>query len=419
MTTIKHYDIIIIGSGISGLYSAYKNPNKSILILEKHKKQWIGGRMSNELFYGTEIVTGAGIGRKNKDKLLMQLMKELDIPFYESKFLPHYAYNIEPVNVKQIINLLKTEYNKNHNIKKTFKQFAKPILGVKLYNQFLTYIGFTDYENEDIHDTLYNYGMEDNFNQFNMLEIPWKELVLALYNKIGPRKFKFSSNVTSIEKYIHQEEQEEQQQQQEQFIIKVENGHGPSYICNKVILATTITSIQNLLPHIPLYKKIHGQPFVRVYAKFSKQSIPFLNKYIKDYTIVSRPLQKIIPMNSEKGVYMIAYSDNESALYLKDYLRNNEANCDFFAKLVEKSVGIPFGQLNIIAIKDFYWPVGTHYYEPLLSGMSREEFIFQAQHPEPGLLVVGEVVSLHQGWTEGALESVNAVVTRKWINDRL
>ena len=54
----KHYDIIIIGSGISGLYSAYnikkKFPNTSFLILEKFKKQWIGGRTSNETFYNTQ-----------------------------------------------------------------------------------------------------------------------------------------------------------------------------------------------------------------------------------------------------------------------------------------------------------------------------------------------------------------------------
>ena len=80
-----HYDIIIIGSGIAGLYSAYKikhmNPALSVLILEKNKKQWIGGRTNNESFYGTDVVTAAGIGRKNKDHLLVHLLKELDIPY--------------------------------------------------------------------------------------------------------------------------------------------------------------------------------------------------------------------------------------------------------------------------------------------------------------------------------------------------
>ena len=47
------------------------------IILEKYKKEWIGGRTSNDMFYGTEVVTGAGIGRKKKDKLLYKLLNEL------------------------------------------------------------------------------------------------------------------------------------------------------------------------------------------------------------------------------------------------------------------------------------------------------------------------------------------------------
>ena len=88
--TTNYYDIIIIGSGMAGLYSAYNikniSPNTSFLILEKHKKQWIGGRTSNEMFYGTQVVTGAGIGRKDKDKLLIKLMDEIGIKYtqYES-----------------------------------------------------------------------------------------------------------------------------------------------------------------------------------------------------------------------------------------------------------------------------------------------------------------------------------------------
>jgi len=34
------------------------------------------------------------------------------------------------------------------------------------------------------------------------------------------------------------------------------------------------------------------------------------------------------------------------------------------------------------------------------------------------VLVVGEVVSLQQGWTEGALESVQATVTKKWLESK-
>jgi monoamine oxidase len=96
-----YYDIIIIGSGISGLYAAYNiqkmSPSTSFIILEKYKKNWIGGRTSNDMFYGTQIVTGAGIGRKNKDKLLIQLLNDLDLPYEEFPFTPYYSRQIDKI----------------------------------------------------------------------------------------------------------------------------------------------------------------------------------------------------------------------------------------------------------------------------------------------------------------------------------
>ena len=78
---------------------------------------------------------------------------------------------------------------------------------------------------------------------------------------------------------------------------------------------------------------------------------------------------------------------------------------------------MPEGCLHIIAIKDFFWKIGTHYYKPLNKELysSREQFMYKAQHPEQGILVVGECVSRNQGWSEGALESVKAVVTKEWV----
>ena len=107
----KHsYDIIIIGSGIAGLYSAYNiqrlAPNKSFLVLEKYKKNWIGGRINNEEFYGTTVVTGAGIGRKDKDHLLQALLKELHIEYTDFKLDVNYALvDGEPVDVNKIFHV--------------------------------------------------------------------------------------------------------------------------------------------------------------------------------------------------------------------------------------------------------------------------------------------------------------------------
>ena len=404
------YDIIIIGSGISGLYAAYNikktSPDTTFLILEKYKKQWIGGRTSNDLFYGTEIVTGAGIGRTKKDKLLRKLLDELDLDTSEFTVKPYYSNMFQPLDIKEVMEYLRSEYTKYTGPAVIFKTFAKGVLGEKTYKQFLLSVGYTDFENEDAHDTLYSYGMDDNYCCLKAFRVPWRKMVMKLADEIGASHFKFSNNVSKISKT---------KSDTCEFIIDTESGK--QYTCNKIVIATTITGIRKLLRH-PIYNGIDGQPFLRLYGKFSKKSIPIMKEYVKGYTCLPGPLQKIIPMNPDDGIYMIAYNDNKNTLALKNNLENTKENRELYCELIEKSLGIPPDSLDIIAIKDFYWPVGTHYYKPLdrTTYKDRTDFIDAAQHPEEGILVVGEVVSQNQGWTEGALDSVRAVLTKKWIN---
>lgn len=414
----KYYDIVIIGSGIAGLYSAYnikkESPETSFVVLEKYKKQWIGGRTNNENFYGTTIVTGAGVGRKNKDTLLLKLLKDLDIHTTEYIKKNYYSKNIQPIDMEIIIDFLKKKLNQYRREKKppiTFKEFAQYYIGKHMYDQFILSSGYSDYENEDVFESLYYYGMEDNYENWKSVGIPWRTLILSLYHIIGSEHIKPSNDVISITKV---------KDEPCRFLIITEKG--VRYLCNKVIIATTITGIRNLVPGAKdkdsLYNEIEGQPFLRLYGKFSKKSIPVMKEFIKGYTIVSGPLQKIIPINANKGIYMISYSDNENARYLKKYLENTSENREYFDNLLEKTLGIPKNTLQLVSIKDFYWPIGTHYYKPLDENKfkNREEFIYQAQHPEKGMLVVGEVVSRNQGWTEGALESVKAVLSKRWIH---
>ena len=104
-------------------------------------------------------------------------------------------------------------------------------------------------------------------------------------------------------------------------------------------------------------------------------------------------------------------------MIIKD-IENTEENRHFFTTKVEEALGITSNTLKIISIKDFCWPIGTHYYEPLNyeEYSNRPEFIRKAQHPDPCILVVGEAVSRRQGWSEGALESVENVIDKNWIN---
>jgi hypothetical protein len=126
-------------------------------------------------------------------------------------------------------------------------------------------------------------------------------------------------------------------------------------------------------------------------------------------------MQKVIPMDPDHGVYMIIYSDNADADFFKKYFKNNEKNRTTLNTLLENSLNLK-GKLRIENIKDFYWKNGTHYYTPLTSQFDRrQEFIEKAQHPDPNVLIVGEVISLHQGWVEGALESVEKTLTKKWL----
>ena len=417
MDNKNYYDIVIIGSGMAGLYSAYHItqtiPNIKIAILEKFKKQWLGGRTSNDLFYGTQIATGAGIGRLDTNPLLINLMKHLEIPFSKMKAIIDYSKTINPVvDIVKTIDKLKIEYKK-HEYKelhgKTFKQFFIKVLGAEMYNNFIVSSGYTDYENADIEETLYNYGMDDTVGGWTKLYIPWKKMVYKLYDLIGHDKFKFSMDVQKINKI-----------KEDPCVFEITTKDNTTFYSNKVIIATTISGIRQLVPsQNSIYQQIHGQPFLLLYAKFDKKSSDIMKKYVSNYTIVPGPLQKLIPINPDKGVYMIAYSDNNNAIMLKDHLENNVKNREMYCDLVEKALGINVNEkLHIIAIKDYYWPIGTHYFAPLKKPFrNRDEFLEKAQNPQKGMIVVGEAVSRYQGWVEGALESVKAVLTKQWIRE--
>jgi L-2-hydroxyglutarate oxidase LhgO len=415
----SYFDVIIIGSGMSGLYAALQTkklcPSMSFLVIERD--ELFGGRSYDYKFENTDVVTAAGIGRKNKDKLLLNLMKNFKIPIHFFETQHEYADTIEQkCNVKSTFLYLKNIYEKENNNKvyknhKTFKEYAISILGKESYEHFTVCSGYTDYEKEDVYDTFYHYNFDDNYNKWVGFSVPWKKLVDKIVTSLG----KNIINNTEVTKIYKQDNYFEIS-----TVNKNKNVKNQKYYCEKVIIATDIDSLNTLIHNISsdpgLYYQIQGQSFLRLYAKFSKESIPFLKEKIQGVTVIPGPMQKVIPMNPDAGVYMIIYNDNKDADFFKKYFKNNSTNRDLLTNLFEKYLGLE-NKLHIENIKDFYWKNGTHYYKPLSSNFkTRQEFIKTAQHPDKNILVVGELISLHQGWVEGALESVNNTLSKEWLN---
>jgi hypothetical protein len=388
------YDVIVVGAGIAGLYAATRlqkkmGPNAQILVLEKHKRKWLGGRTGNEMFQGVNVVTGAGIGRKAKDRLLIKLLKEYKVSHNEFMVDKQYASTIiNPVDTKKVVRYLKQEYEKApfRAKGKTFKQFAIEILGNQLYNKYMECAEYTDYEKADVYETLYNYGLDDNESGWTGMMIPWQKLIEKMADDVS---IKYSQDVIQIIK-----------KSDDHIIIKTEENK--TYECAKLIIATTVTTLRKLLPYHREYKSVEGQTFLRLYGKFEKESAEIMAREVPKMTIVPGPLKKMIPMG--QGVYMIGYTDNDMAERLKDKLKNIEMNREFMCRLIEKSLGIRKNMLKMKAMRDYYWPVGTHYYKPEIEKYN------SLSNPEPNIYVVGEMVSKKQGWVEGALESVETIL---------
>jgi len=282
-------DFIIIGGGIAGLCSAYlikkKCKNTRFIIIETNKI--VGGRMGEVDFEGTSVVTGAGIGRKRKDKILVELLQELRVPYHEYQSSRNYSHLV--CNVRDVFESLKDSHP-HYSIGKTFKEFGLTRMSSKQYELFITCAGYTDYEKEDSYDTFYHYGFSDNYSNFIGLSIPWKKLLNTLVKKIGEKHIITNTRVDKILKNEHG------------YQINTKNIHFPSFCSHKIILATTIESLRHLLPH-PIYKQICGQPFLRVYGKCSSPYIETMKKAVSRYTIVQGPLQKMIPILNQTKAF--------------------------------------------------------------------------------------------------------------------
>lgn len=379
----KTYDVVVVGAGMAGLYYAHllrrSRPDVSCLVLEREFV--VGGRAGTDTFFGVSVPTGAGIGRCHKDKVLHSLLAEMGLETTTFR-VAHDHRGIEPLDMHRAMRTLARAFAEKGSPEVPFRTFAAHVLGASAWERFVATSGYTDYLDQSTSEVLCCYGMDDNYKPYQGFSVPWRRLAERLEVSVGGV---CRATALRIKRY--------RAQGPARYLVVTDKGR---VRCDRVVIATDIAALAKLLPlrrytHGPL----HGHPFLRVYAKLADESAARLD--LRGATVVRGPLQKIIPMSA--GVVMVAYCDGANAETLAPYLRDTPASRAKFADLLEQALGV---HLTLVAIKAFYWKVGTHHYRRARQAIDRRPF--------PGIAVIGEVVSRDQGWVKGALDTARELV---------
>lgn len=378
------YENIIIGAGVAGLVAAYeyekKYPNKKGLIIDANC--YVGGRMHVVTIGKDNISTGAGVVRES-DKHIINLINELGLTLdsFNSVYEIHGKDLHEGYDTMRndFLKFIKGLYEKNPDIRN--ESMAK-IFSVHVNHEYISkikkYAEYNDYDNYTFHDFINYYPVEDflpeRIRKRYVVRGGWDLFLKTLVGKLKNHEIILNEKVREI---------------------------GTSYVTT-----TRKYETRNLIVACDLdMKKI----------KFNGISVDFLKGYgsvnfLKVFTLhdsvtginykrfPDSPLTKVIKMSN--NVLMSCYSQNSEAKTLFDML-NSDKELNQTMDKIYRLAGIELPPCQKTVVR--YWRHGVHYH-------IGERIDVIEMKKRTGIIFVGEMVSDHQGWVEGAVESVLKVV---------
>ena len=179
------------------------------------------------------------------------------------------------------------------------------------------------------------------------------------------------------------------------------------FTANRIILATCRCSLSDftVLRGTPLLKQVGTAALMRIYATYPPAAATHkvwfhdLPKIVTD-----SPLRYVIPINAEKGLIMISYTDGDDTKHwrvLEGTALKKEIQTHVKALFPTKEIPEP------TFLQKHDWTQGCSYWLP--GNYDVAEASQAAHNPVPGVYVCGESVSQTQTWMEGALESAETL----------
>ena len=414
------YDYIIIGGGIAGLYALQElhNKNKKYTILLCDERNYFGGRLFTHKKPHYEV---GGARFHDKHKLLLSLMHK-------------YSCHKIPLS-KDVLFLEQTKENNiipYHNVDETLTSIMTKILknSQKRSNTFLQKYTLAEYINFEYKDTEFTNKIKDIFGydseinamnaydalrsfqedflskQYYILQEGFSTLCECIYESHKDKEgitFLSKTFVSNIKK------------ERDTYMIKAKSRvfHGKKVIF--AIKAPQLRQFSILRPIYPYLSCIYGAPLLRIYAKYPLQNGKvWFHSFPK--IITNNTLRQIIPIDSSTGLIMISYTDgNDIAPFFKNKRQKELRDNEEIKAIIAKELKILFPSYTIprpVYFKTHLWTIGCHHWK---AKCDSDKIIPKISYPLPNMYIVGEAFSQKQAWMEGALESVNKILSSKNI----
>ena len=419
----KKYDFVIVGGGIAGLFTAYKLSETDAKILLIEKSDYLGGRVytvyeDNDKTNDLDIHYECGAARFNQNHIhIIQCIIEmglyddiihLDHPIHanlrgtEKDFEKVYKTNkTDPkLTLKDITEYLYKKAETIENKRKmTLKELMNKVMSKEATQFFIDAFGYnSEIEHMNAEDAL-------RLFQSDFMDQDKDKELFFYFSKNGLTKI-----IDKLEKTC---ESNGVEIRKNTLLIDFVGDIKLTTSIGKIETKTLIlTGDKQSLMNIPALKKfkeldsVKACPLNRIYAIYPKNNgkVWFHNLH---RTTTDNDLRHIIPIDAEKGLIMISYSDDKYADKWHKYKEEGKLQ-----EHIQKEIKKLYPEKNIpepFYLEEHYWKAGLHVWK---KGIDSAKVMKKIQKPfkDKEVFIVGETYCDNQGWMDGALLSAIQVL---------